>query len=185
MSVKYVDGLHPDYSFEAAGCEFDVQGTSSAGYPVKNFKVKLKNGLTYTASGEYADGWLYDKDNSLPTEVFCLKADYASSEHANNVMLVDYYDKVSPYRMPPQQVDDRVRSGVNGKAIVVFWHNTDTGEVSFQGCYNMNDDKSNEMTFGFTDIDVTSIIPEPRIECWEWCNNNNDLVLFLDDAAFD
>ena len=49
----------------------------------------------------------------------------------------------------------------------------------------MNDDKSNEMTFGFTDIDVTSIIPEPRIECWEWCNNNNDLVLFLDDAAFD
>lgn len=185
MSVKYVDGLHPDYSFEAAGCEFDVQGTSSAGYPVKNFKVKLKNGLTYTASGEYADGWLYDKDNSLPTEVFCLKADYASSEHANNVMLVDYYDKVSPYRMPPQQIDDRVRSGVNGKAIVVFWHNTDTGEVSFQGCYNMNDDKSNEMTFGFTDIDVTSIIPEPRIECWEWCNNNNDLVLFLDDAAFD
>ena len=185
MSVKYVDGLHPDYSFEASGCEFDVQGTSSAGYPVKNFKVKLKSGLTYTASGEYADGWLYDKDNSLPTEVFCLKADYASSEHANNVMLVDYYDKVSPYRMPPQQIDDRVRSGVNGKAIVVFWHNTDTGEVSFQGCYNMNDDKSNEMTFGFTDIDVTSIIPEPRIECWEWCNNNNDLVLFLDDAAFD
>ena len=185
MSVKYVDGLHPDYSFEASGCEFDVQGTSSAGYPVKNFKVKLKSGLTYTASGEYADGWLYDKDNSLPTEVFCLKADYASSEHANNVMLVDYYDKVSPYRMPPQQIDDRVRSGVNGKAIVVFWHNTDTGEVSFQGCYNMNDDKSNEMTFGFTDIDVTSIIPEPRIECWEWCNNNNALVLFQDTAAFD
>ena len=185
MSVKYVDGLHPDYSFEAVGCEFDVQGTSSAGYPVKNFKVKLKNGLTYTASGEYADGWLFDKENSLPTEVFCLKADYASSEHANNVMLVDYYDKVSPYRMPPQQIDDRVRSGVNGKAIVVFWHNTDTGEVTFQGCYNMNDDKSNEQTFGFVDIDVTSLIPEPRIECWEWCNNSNDLVLFLDDAAFD
>ena len=185
MSVKYVDGLNPDYSFDAVGCEFDVQGTSSAGYPVKNFKVKLKSGLTYTASGEYADGWLYDKENSLSTEVFCLKADYASSEHANNVMLVDYYDKVSPYRMPPQQIDDRVRSGVNGKAIVLFWHNTDTGEVTFQGCYNMNDDKSNEQTFGFVDIDVTSLIPEPRIECWEWCNNNNDLVLFLDDAAFD
>lgn len=185
MSVKYVDGLNPDYSFEAVGCEFDVQGTSSAGYPVKNFKVKLKSGLTYTASGEYADGWLYDKENSLPTEVFCLKADYASSEHANNVMLVDYYDKVSPYRMPPQQIDDRVRSGVNGKAIVLFWHNTDTGEVTFQGCYNMNDDKSNEQTFGFVGVDVTSLIPEPRIECWEWCNNNNDLVLFLDDAAFD
>lgn len=185
MSVKYVDGLHPDYSFEAVGCEFDVQGTSSAGYPVKNFKVKLKSGITYTASGEYADGWLYDKENSLPTKVFCLKADYASSEHANNVMLVDYYDKVNPYRMPPQQIDDRVRSGVNGKAIVVFWHNTDTGEVTFQGCYNMNDDKSNEQTFGFVNVDVTSLIPNPRIECWEWCNNNNALVLFQDTAAFD
>ena len=185
MSVKYVDGLHPDYSFEASGCEFDVQGTSSAGYPVKNFKVKLKNGITYTASGEYADGWLYDKNDSLPTEVFCLKADYASSEHANNVMLVDYFDDINPYRMPPQKVDERVRSGVNGKAIVVFWHNTDTGEVKFQGCYNMNDDKSNEKTFGFVDIDVTSQIPNPRIECWEWCNNNNALVLFQDTAAFD
>lgn len=185
MSVKYIDGLHPDYSFESEGCEFDVQGTSSAGYPVKNFKIKLKNGLTYTTSGEYADGWLFDKENSLPTEVFCLKADYASSEHANNVMLVDYYDDINPYRMAPQQIDERVRSAVNGKAIVLFWHNTDTGEVTFQGCYNMNDDKSNEKTFGFVDIDITSIVPEPRIECWEWCNNNNALVLFQDAAAFD
>ena len=41
-----------------------------------------------------------------------------------------------------------------------------------------------EKTFGFKDIDITSIIPEPRIECWEWCNNNNPLVLFKNSNAF-
>ena len=185
MSIQYIDQLNPEYSFTAEDCQFDVQGTSSAGYPVKNFKIKLKSGLTYTASGETADGWLFDKENSIETKVFCLKADYASSEHANNVCLVDFYEDTCPYRMPPQEIDSRVRQGVNGKPIMVFWRNTDTDKLICQGCYNMNDDKSNEKTFGFVDVDITSIVSEPRIECWEWCNNNNALCLFQDTAAFD
>lgn len=199
--VDYIDLLHPEYSFSADDCTFQVQGTSSAKYPVKNFKIKLGSGLTYTQSGETAKGWLFDKDLSIETKVFCLKADFASSEHSNNVNLVDYYNDTTPYLMPPQQVESqlvvvgkdpsgndikvpKVRQGINGRPIILFWENSETGELKCQGSYNMNDDKSNEKTFGFKDIDITSIIPHPRIECWEWCNNNNPLVLFKNANAF-
>lgn len=182
--VDYIDLLHPEYSFTADDCTFQVQGTSSAKYPVKNFKIKLGSGLTYTQSGETAKGWLFDKENSIETKVFCLKADFASSEHSNNVNLVDYYNDITPYKMPAQEVEPKVRQGINGRPIILFWENAETGELQCQGSYNLNDDKSNEKTFGFKDIDVTSIIPEPRIECWEWCNNNNPLVLFKNSNAF-
>lgn len=182
--IDYIDLLHPEYSFSADDCTFSVQGTSSAKYPVKNFKIKMGSGLTYTQSGETAKGWLFDKENSIETKVFCLKADFASSEHSNNVNLVDYYNDTTPYKMPAQEVEPKVRQGINGRPIILFWENAETGELKCQGSYNMNDDKSNEKTFGFKDIDVTSIIPEPRIECWEWCNNNNPLVLFQNADAF-
>ena len=56
-SVTYVEPLHPERSFTATGVQLDVQGTSSAGYPVKNYKVSLKGGLTYSNSGEEASGF--------------------------------------------------------------------------------------------------------------------------------
>lgn len=186
MSLYYVDPLHPEKNFSAAGVQFDVQGTSSATYPVKNFKTKCKSGIVYEQSGQEAEGFQFTED-SLTSETFCLKADYASSEHANNVCLVDFYNSNCPYKTPPQQVDERVRQGVYGQPIVLFWENTDTKEISYEGMYNMNDDKSNENIFGFVDIDISSIIPveNQRIECWEWLNNNSKICLFQGDEEFD
>lgn len=170
-SVTFVDPMHPERNFTAAGVQLDVQGTSSAGYPIKNYKVALKSGLTYTNSNEYSDGFAMP-DNDLLCETFCLKADFASSENANNVMLVDYYEGLVPYKTPAQLIDDRVRTGIRGFAGVVFWHNTETNEVSFIGKYNINDDKSNENVFGFN-RDVY-----PKCECWEFCNNTSNRVIF-------
>lgn len=170
-SVTFVDQMHPERSFTASGVQLDVQGTSSAGYPVKNYKVSLKEGLTYTNSGEAAEGFPIF-EGGLPGKVICLKADYASSENANNVMLVDYYEEVCPYKTPPQITDGRVRQGIRGFACVVFWNNTTTGETTFVGKYNFNDDKSNENVFGF-DRDVY-----PNCECWEFCNNTSNRVIF-------
>lgn len=170
-SVTYVDPLHPERSFTASGVQFDVQGTSSAGYPVKNYKISLKGGLTYTVSGESAEGFpIYV--GGLESKVICLKADFASSEHANNVCLVDYYEMLSPYKTPAQEDDERCRTAVRGFPIVVFWKNTTTNETTFVGTYNANDDKSCENVFGF-DRDVY-----PNCECVEFCNNTSDRVLF-------
>ena len=98
MSFTFVDPRNPERSFTAQKVQFDVQGTSSAGYPVKNFKLKLGKlseggGIIYTQKNEPAEGFKFRGDDSLITKVFCLKADYASSENANNVMLVDYYNQ--------------------------------------------------------------------------------------------
>lgn len=170
-SVTYVEPLHPERSWTASGVQLDVQGTSSAGYPVKNYKVALKSGLTYTATGEHADGFPIFV-GGLEGKTLCLKADFASSEQANNIMLVDYYEMLSPYKNPAQVADERVRTAVRGFPIVVFWRNTATNETVFVGSYNANDDKSCENVFGF-DRDIY-----PNCECVEFCNNTSDRVLF-------
>lgn len=173
-SVTYVDPMNTARSFTASGCEFDVQGTSSAGYPVKNYKVKFKEGITYTASGESAEGFPIF-ENELIAKTLCMKADFASSENANNVMLVDYYEDHVPFKTPAQEENELVRQSVRGFACVVFWHNTETDEVKFIGKYNFNDDKSNENVFGF-DSDIY-----PALECWEFKNNTSDRVIFKSD----
>ena len=48
---RFIDKLHPERSFTFTNAELDVQGTSSAGYPIKNFKVKFN-----FISGS-PDGW--------------------------------------------------------------------------------------------------------------------------------
>ena len=171
-TMYFVDRLRPDRCFSASDCQFDVQGTSSAGYPIKNFKVKFDSGIVYN-DGTTADGYPII-EGSLESKCLCLKADYASSEQANNVMLVDYYDELvrDYYLTPAQEEDERVRTGITGRPIVVFWENTTTGEIKFQGQYNMNNDKSNENLFGF-DRDKW-----PLTECWEFSNNTSDRTLF-------
>lgn len=185
MRMVFVDPANPSRSFTAENCTFSVQGTSSAGYPVKNFKIKLdkKQGITYTENQKQSpEGFYFEgKGKSQPTRVFCLKADYASSENANNVMLVDYYNQTSPYRNVAQQyqvdngMPETVRHGIHGEPIVLFWRNTNTNEIYFQGKYNFNDDKDSEAVFGYVDV-----LPEDKynIQCWEFRNNNMDLCLF-------
>ena len=189
VSMYYVDPTNPKKNFRAEKCQFDVQGTSSQYYPVKNFKISFKNGIIYDDGQreEYADGFAFT-DESLESATLCLKADFASSENANNVNLVDLYNDITPYLMPPQHADERVRQGIYGQPIVVFWENTgvEPHEISFEGKYNMNDDKSNENVFGFVDIDFSTIIPtdKQRIECWEWKNNNTAFCLFQEDSGW-
>lgn len=170
-SITYVNQADPSKSFTAENVQIDVQGTSSAGYKKKNFKPKFKEGFTYTATGETSETYKL-RDNSIPVSVFCLKADVASSEGANNVELVRFYNDVcltdKNLRTPPQKDNTNIRVGIDGLPIVVFWQNTDTGVVKFWGKYNANDDKSNSDVFGLID----------GCESWEICNNTSDRVVF-------
>ena len=165
--ISYVDPSDPQKSFTATGAEIDVQGTSSAGYKKKNFLISLLSGLTLTADNTTADAYALRKD-SIPVSVFCLKADVASSDNANNVELVRLYNDTCPYRHPAMQADPRVRYGIEGYPIVVFWQNTATGVTQFWGKYNFNNDKSTPAVFGWGE----------GYECWEIRNNGNDRVNF-------
>lgn len=71
------------------------------------------------------------RNDSIPTKTFTFKADVASSEGANNVELARLYNDTCPYQTPPQKEDARVRQGIDGFPIVIFW---DGGNgVSFLG----------------------------------------------------
>ncbi|MBQ9032524.1 MAG: hypothetical protein IJ106_13900 [Parasporobacterium sp.] len=166
VSGSYIDPLHPEKSFTFIGAQFDVQGTSSQYYERKNYKGKYKNGVV-NANGNTAET-VKLRDNSIAVATFCYKADVASSEGANNVELVILYNDACPYKTPAQQEDSRVRQGIDGFPIVIFWHDTVKDETTFIGKYNWNNDKSTEEVFGFREDD----------ESWEVRNNTSDRVLY-------
>ena len=166
VSGSYTDPLHAEQCFTFTGAQFDVQGTSSQYYERKNYKAKYKKGFVM-ANGTTVDTFKI-RDTSIPVSTFCYKADVASSEGANNVELVRLYDMACPYKTPAQQEDSRVRQGIDGFPIVIFWHDTVNDQIIFMGKYNWNNDKSTEETFGFQEED----------ESWEVRNNTSDRVLY-------
>ena len=166
ISGSYTNPIDPTKSFTFENASCDVQGTSSAGYPRKNYKIKFNTFVN--EDGEVSTNYyLRGASESLPTNVFCFKADYASSEGANNVELVRLYNDACPYETEPQESNSLVRQGIDGIPILIFWSNTNTGTTSFLGKYNFNFDKSSKV-FGFAEGD----------ECWETTDNSNDWALF-------
>lgn len=175
LEVTYVEPLRPERSWTATGVEMDVQGTSSQGYPVKNYKIKLKSGITYSNGTDSegnprTDSGFPIHDGELPTKTICFKADYASSENANNVVLAQLYNDIVPYETEPQRENEKIRQGIDGFGIALFWQNA-SNVVTFIGKGNCNVDKGNEHIFGFTDA-------YPHCESWEFKNNTSNRVLF-------
>lgn len=163
ISINYVNPMYPSKSFTAEGVQSDVQGTSSQYYPRKNYKDKYKNGFSM-ASGT-ASKYAMNTD-AVPTNTFTMKADVASSEGANNVELARLYNDACPYKTPAQLLNPKVRQGIDGFPIVMFWN--DGTETTFLGKYNFNNDKGTAEVFGFASPD----------ESWETLNNTSDRVLW-------
>ena len=167
MSGYYTDPVNGSKSFTFSGAEVDVQGTSSQYYARKNYKIKFKGGFV-DPSGNTQETYKL-RSNSIPTNTFTFKADVASSEGANNVELARLYEDTCPFRTAPQKQDSRIRQGIDGFPIVVFWY--DGENTSFIGKYNFNFDKATPEVFGFAEGD----------ESWEILNNTSDRVLWKDD----
>ena len=166
-SGRYVDVMDSSKSFTFSNAQCDVQGTSSQYYYVKNYKIKFKNGFVDENGVEYDNYQL--NDNAVPTNTFTFKADVASSEGANNVVLAQLYNDLCPVLTPPQQEDSRIRQTIDGHPIVVFWD--DGTNVTFLGKYNFNNDKGTSEVFGFSEGD----------ESWEIRQNGTDLVGWKSD----
>ena len=168
ISGQYVDPMYPSKSFTFTGMQINVQGTSSAPYYRKNFDMQFKGGFEMTSG--HADKYKL-KDNSIPTNRFVTKADVASSEAVNNTQGVQIYNDLCPYKTDEMKADPRVRWGIDGFPIVIFWHNTLTDETTFYGKANFNFPKRFPDGYGYTGTD----------ESWEFQNNTSNLMLFLTD----
>ena len=181
-TVTYTNPADESLSFTAEDARMDVQGTSSQYYYKKNFKIKYEGGFE-DLNGNWSEHYKLRGDKSKKEKTFTYKADVASSEGANNVELVRYFEDSKNWYSPAELLPDedipgstdsklRIRVGIDGLPIVMF-HN-DGNTTSFYGKMNFNNDKNNERTYGFQDGD----------ECWEFLHNTSDLVLFkTDDLA--
>lgn len=162
-SGEYVDPVDSNRSFTFTDAEIAVQGTSSAEYARKNYKIKFKGG--FTQKGVTSPKYQLRSD-SVPTATFTFKADVASSEGANNVELVKLYNDACPHKTPPQLEDSTVRQGIDGYPMVIFQNNGN--ETVFIGKYNFNNDKGTPEVFGLNEDD----------ESWEIRNNTSDRVIW-------
>lgn len=176
-NVVYKDPLGKERSFKSGDATYNVQGTSSAGYPVKNIRIKHKQAKAeefpncdfwWEDGYEDEDGETIKKFpitvDGIGVDYFTYKVDYASSEGANNVELVRLYNDLSKelgILTPPQRQDSKVRVGIDGFPIVAF-HEDATGTRTFCTKANFNNDKDNEDVYGFANGD----------ESWEITNNS-------------
>lgn len=161
---SYVNNADATKAFTFESAQADVQGTSSQYYRRKNYKIKFKGGFMNSNGVTFESYQMNDK--AVPTSEFCFKADVASSEGANNVELARLYNDICPFKTPPQLKDERVRQGIDGFPIVVFWY--DGANTTFLGKYNFNNDKGTPEVFGFDNND----------ESWEIKNNTGNRVLW-------
>ena len=168
IAGRYVDPFDSTKSFTFTGCEINAQGTSSSVYYVKNIDMKFKNG--FEMSTGHAKNYALHT-GSIPFNRFVLKADVASSESTNNTGLVDFYNDTCPYKVPEMIANSKVRWGIEGVPIVMFWYDTNTATTKFMGKYNFNLPKRAPAPYGYSGMD----------ESWEWERNNSANVKFQDN----
>lgn len=204
--IEFINNQNPKYAFRVTNAKVKLQGTSSLGYPRKNFRFYTDETdicKIYDYAGELiADGKFSFKEGAQPVTCWCLKADFAESSGSHNTGIAKLWNKV----MKDVKLDDQyvcrtqaqkkalannyeydVRTTIDGYPIVCFYRQTATSELVFLGQYNFNNDKSTESVFGFCDIpgiDYSSPA-EGNVQCWECLGNTNDLGLFKTVANFD
>lgn len=148
-------------SFHAEGASFDVQGTSSQGYPRRNYKGKFKscsvwnytNGplkdlsLLETQTLENGNSYknLYLDNKSAAESTFTWKADYMESSGSYNTGFASYVKILYDHHplldyMKDYETGDH-RTTVYGFPMMVFHKHWD-GTYEFVGRYNFNLDKS-------------------------------------------
>ena len=188
-------------SFTASNIPFDVQGTSSQGYPRRNYKGKFKkaanNSWTYTngplkgkeigEENEY-NGVTYKNyymDNHYSESSFTWKADYMESSMTHNTGYASFVRTLYS-KHPLEDYDETIdvtdrRTTVYGFPMIVFQKKAD-GSYEFIGRYNFNLDKGADNVIGFKDEHNHPAVPGKTFkkvaECWELCNNQGGRTSF-------
>lgn len=175
---QYLYGA-PSFSYTSAKKSLDVQGTSSQGYPRRNYKWKAKQEdavwrytggplkdqpiYEYNAAeekyvGSKLDDVSYKKfylDSDIGETTFCFKADYMESSSTHNTGYASYvstlYNKhpLSDYLPSGAVLPASIRTTVYGFPMLVF-QKTGANTYEFVGRYNFNLDKGATDSCGFS-----------------------------------
>lgn len=201
VDIDYYNMQDTTKSFKMTGAAMRPQGTSSMGYPKKNFRIytqKVDGTIVYDSEGKVVEDKLYSfKEGAQPVNCWCLKADYAESSGTHNTGIARLWNEA----LKNAQVDGEyvcrtgaqkaalaagyeydVRTTIDGFPILLFYRPSANDDVIFIGKYNFNNDKSTESVFGFENIPD---FDNSKMQCWEVLNNGNPLALFTTVAGFD
>lgn len=201
VDIEYTNLQDPSRSFKMVSAAMRPQGTSSMGYPKKNFRIytqKLDTTVVYDATGNVVTDKLYSfKQGAQPVNCWCLKADYAESSGTHNTGIARLWNEALynaqidgeyKLRTEAQRIaaasgyEYDVRTTIDGFPILLFYRPSANDDVIFIGKYNFNNDKSTESVFGFTGIPN---FDNTHMQCWEVLNNGNPLALFTTTENFD
>lgn len=179
IDVEYINKQDITHQFKFyKGC-CRIQGTSSAGYVRKNWRIYSKRKDRYVAD-------VYDwqgvkstdskrriafKEGAVPVNCWTLKADFAESSGTHNTGVATLWNEVmynahkageinngyicrtkSQIAALENQYKYDCRTTVDGFPVVVFARRNAQESYIFMGKYNFNNDKSTENVFGFCDI---------------------------------
>lgn len=201
VDVEYFNLQDPSRSFKMKNAALRPQGTSSMGYPKKNFRLyteKRDDTEVYDSNGYKIENKKYAfTKNAQPVNCWCFKADYAESSGTHNtgiarlwndVLVNTKIDEDYKLRTTAQKAaiaanyDYDVRTTIDGFPILMFYRLSENDPLVFIGKYNFNNDKSTESVFGFVDIPG---FDNTKMQCWEVLNNGNALALFTSVDNFD
>ena len=132
--------------YEYYDVDIVIQGTSSTKYPMKNYRI-LANKNTRV----YINGVLQEEkkvpltQGGIPVGRINPKCDYADSSMTHNTgfarLLNDVFKELG-LLTPPQRVNGKIRTTIDGFPIDVFSAETLDGARTYYGQYNLNNDKS-------------------------------------------
>ena len=174
---QYLRGA-PSFTYTSGKKSLDVQGTSSQGYPRRNYKWKAKQ---EDAKWRYTGGPLKDEpiyeynaekdkyegsklgevsykkyylDSTIGESTFCFKADYMESSSTHNTGYASYVSTL--YSKHPLQdyypnavLPSSIRTTIYGFPMLIF-NKTGANSYEFVGRYNFNLDKGATDSCGFT-----------------------------------
>lgn len=166
--------------FHAENVELDVQGTSSQGYPRRNYKLKTKQKIKLGTSGwdipykmEDWDGletskdyWYedhgdsshtikkgkYDIGNGIEVREFCLKADYMESSSTHNTQFANFVGWLTEGNHPLNK-DFNIDGDMRTTVYgfpMLLFWEDADGNITYVGKYNFNIDKGATDAFGFS-----------------------------------
>lgn len=188
------------YDFVAENNYFRLQGTSSTKYPRKNWRIYLAKGPEDGAStrlyvgSELVNGRKYAlrPGESVPMNLFCMKADYSDSSMVMNTGGAKLFDQIMrdlDLLTPPQrwQKDHgqtvTIRQAIDGIPCDLFVADRDGGELTYYGQYNLNNEKAKSgKLFGMEGVDGYE--PECPL-AFEALNNGSEICLFQSKGSAD
>lgn len=159
--VTYENPLNISRNFEH-NATVDIQGTSSQGYPRKNWKIKLPNEIDFFGNG-------------LKEDTFTIKVNYMESGNRNNTGIANFVHgengQIYDEKVPPQETNEAIRTVIKGEPIVLFHKANASSTPTFYAIGHFNNDKGNANTLGLTS-------EYPNAESWEFKDNDELLCLF-------